>query len=96
MISVGFYYKIKKGHEEEFEKKFNEVVQYLSKVPGFKSAKLYKSVDNPSEYLIYSEWEDLDVYRKFITSTPYRDTVEYGKSIIEERPTHKVFEQINS
>ena len=96
MISVGFYYKVKKGYEEEFEKKFKEVLQYLSSFPGFKSAKLYKSVDDPSEYLIYSEWEDLDSYRKFIASTAYRDTVEYGKSIIEGRPIHKVFEQINS
>ncbi|BFH72165.1 antibiotic biosynthesis monooxygenase [Sulfurisphaera javensis] len=96
MISVGFYYKIKKGHEEEFEKKFNEVAQYLSKFPGFKGARLYKSVDDPSEYLVYSEWEDLDSYRKFITSMAYKETVEYGKTIIEGRPTHKVFQQVNS
>lgn len=96
MISVGFYYKVKKGYEEEFERKFNEVLNYLSSFPGFKGAKLYKSVNDPSEYLIYSEWEDLDAYKKFITSMAYKETVEYGKTIIEGRPQHKVFQEINT
>ena len=96
MISVGFYYKVKKGFETDFEKKFNEVLAFLSNFKGFKGARLYRSVDDPSEYLIYSEWEDLESYRNFITSSAYRATVEYGKQIIEGRPMHKVFQQINA
>ncbi len=96
MISVGFYYKVKRGFEKEFERKFNDVVSFLSNFKGFKGAKLYRSVDDPSEYLIYSEWEDLESYKNFINSNAYRETVNYGKTIIEGRPTHKVFQQINT
>lgn len=93
---MGFYYKVKKGHEQEFEKAFNDVVEYLKKnVDGFVDAKLYRSVMDPSEYLIYSEWKDLDSYRKFTSSEAYKSTVTYGKTIIEDRPFHKVFQQIN-
>ncbi|WP_338598685.1 antibiotic biosynthesis monooxygenase [Sulfolobus tengchongensis] len=95
MINVGFYYKVKKGYEEEFEKKFKDVVEYLKTFPGFKDAKLYKNVDNPSEYLIYSEWEDLDSFRRFTASMAYKETIKYGKSIIEDRPKHKIFQEVN-
>jgi len=29
MINVGFYYKVKKGHEKEFEETFTKVLEYL-------------------------------------------------------------------
>ncbi|BDB98721.1 MAG: antibiotic biosynthesis monooxygenase [Saccharolobus sp.] len=97
MINVGFYYKVKKGHEQEFESKFKEVLNYLkSNAEGFIDAKLYKSVEDPSEYLIYSVWKDLESFRKFITSEAYKSTVTYGRTIMEGRPTHKVFQEINA
>jgi len=55
-----------------------------------------KSVDDPSEYLIYSEWESLDAFRNFVTSEAYKNTVNYGKTIIEGRPHHKVFQEVNA
>ncbi|AWR94126.1 antibiotic biosynthesis monooxygenase family protein [Acidianus brierleyi] len=97
MINVGLYYKVKEGHEKEFENKFNEVVNFLkNNYPGLKQAKLYKSVEEPREYLIYTEWDSLETFRKFISSYEYKGTVDYGKSIIEGRPYHKVFQEINS
>ncbi|EZQ10694.1 antibiotic biosynthesis monooxygenase [Candidatus Acidianus copahuensis] len=97
MINVGFYYKVKEGHEKEFEETFDKVVDYLRKeYPGFKNAILYKNVKEPREYLIYSEWEDLDTFKKFISSYAYKSTVDYGKTIIEGRPTHRVFQQVNT
>ncbi|MEM0257183.1 MAG: antibiotic biosynthesis monooxygenase [Saccharolobus sp.] len=95
MINVGFYYKIKKGFETEFESKFKEVLDYLKNFDGFIEAKLYRSVDDPSEYLLYSVWRDLESFKKFISSNAYKNTVEYGKKIIEGRPRHKVLEELN-
>ncbi|ACP39220.1 antibiotic biosynthesis monooxygenase family protein [Saccharolobus islandicus] len=96
MINVGFYYKVKIGFEKDFEDKFREVLSYLrANADGFVDAKLYKSVDEPSEYLIYSVWRDLDSFKKFISSDAYRSTVNYGKSIIESRPTHRILQEIN-
>ncbi|BCS92633.1 hypothetical protein L3N51_02231 [Metallosphaera sp. J1] len=95
MINVGFYYRVKKGHEKEFEETFSKVLEYLKKnFPGFKDGKLYRSVSDPQEYLIYSEWENLDVFRQFVSSQAYRDTTSYGKTIIEGRPTHRVLQQL--
>ncbi|MQL56094.1 hypothetical protein GFB69_10180 [Acidianus ambivalens] len=58
--------------------------------------KLYKNVDNPREYLIYSEWKDLDSFRKFMLSREFKNTTDYGKQIIEGRPYHRIFQEINA
>jgi heme-degrading monooxygenase HmoA len=93
VINIGFYYRVKKGKEGDFEKKFREVVDHLkANLPGFVSAKLYKQVDDPQEYLIYTEWESLDSFKKFLASNSYKATLEYGKSIIEGRPIHRIFQ----
>ncbi|MEM3914697.1 MAG: antibiotic biosynthesis monooxygenase, partial [Metallosphaera sp.] len=48
MINVGFYYKVKKGHEKEFEETFLSVLKTLKEsLPGFRDAKLYKNVADP-------------------------------------------------
>ena len=97
MINVGLYYRVKPGHEEEFEKIFSKVLEFLKgNVDGFIDAKLYRSVSDPREYLIYSEWESLDAFRKFTLSRQFSDTTNYGKTILEGMPKHKVFQEINT
>ena len=97
MINVGLYYKVKPGHEKEFEEIFKKVVDVLkSSNVGFIDGKLYKNVDNPREYLIYSEWKDLDSFRKFMLSRDFKSTTDYGKQIIEGRPYHRIFQEINT
>jgi len=95
MINVGFYYKVKEGHEKEFEETFSKVRSFLSSTKGFREARLYKRVDQPNEYMIYTEWEDLEAFRKFTLSREYKETTTYGKTILEGRPTHKVLHEVN-
>ncbi|NON62547.1 antibiotic biosynthesis monooxygenase [Acidianus sp. RZ1] len=97
MINVGLYYRVKPGHEEEFEKIFSQVLEFLKgNVDGFIDAKLYRSIADPREYLIYSEWKSLDSFRKFTLSRQFSDTTNYGKSILEDIPRHKIFQEINT
>lgn len=92
MINIGFYYTVKKGHEREFEEKFWDVVS--TNVKGMTSAKLYKNVMNPQEYMIYTEWSSLDAFKDFMKSEGYRETIDYGKSILEGLPSHKIFQPL--
>ncbi len=91
MINVGLYYKVKPGHEDEFESTFNEVVSYLSKGKGFKLAKLYKEVSNPNEYMIYSEWDSIESFIDFVKSDAFHNVTSSAKDIIDGQPRHKVF-----
>ncbi len=98
MINVGMYYNVKKGHEKEFEATFQKVVEYLkNSVNGFEKASIYKKVgeeDSTTEYMIYSEWKDTNSFREFTTAKAFHETTEYGKSIIEGRPYHKIFNEV--
>ena len=58
MINIGLYYKVKKGHEKEFEDKFLNVISLLKNVDfGFLSGKLYREIGDCSEYMLYTEWD---------------------------------------
>lgn len=95
MINVGMYYNVKAGHEAEFEKTFTGIVETLKNAKvGIRDAKLYREVGK-SEYLIYTEWDGVDVFKAFIQSKAFSDTTSYGKSIIEGRPRHRIFTDIN-
>jgi len=91
MINVGLYYKIKDGHEAEFESKFNDVVKYLSEGSGFRLAKLYKEVSNPREYMIYSEWDNIESFMGFVRSDAFHAVTASAKDIVEGQPRHRVF-----
>lgn len=94
MINIGLYYKIKPGHEKEFEKTFLGVVSLLKGSDlGFLGGKLYREIADPSEYMLYTEWTSLESFRKFSESKAYKDTVAFGKTIVEGRPRHKVFRE---
>ncbi len=97
MINVGFYYKVKKGYEKDFERKFLEVLEILKKTDsGLIGAKLYKSVEDPTEYLIYTEWKDIESFKKFTLSEEYKNTVSYGKTLLEGKPKHKILKELNT
>jgi len=94
MINIGLYYKVRAGHEREFEKTFLNVVSLLKKSDfGFLGGKLYKEIEDPSEYMLYTEWNGLDSFKKFSESREYKQTVEFGKTIIDGRPRHRIFQQ---
>ncbi len=95
MINVGMYYNVKQGHEAEFEGTFAGVVEKLKGAGvGIKDAKLYREIGK-SEYMIYTEWESLEAFKGFIQSRAFGETVANGKSIIEGRPRHKVFAEMD-
>ncbi len=93
MINIGLYYKVKAGQEKQFENTFLGVVTLLKKSDfGFLGGKLYREIGDSSEYMLYTEWVGLDSFRKFMESKEYAKTVEYGKTIIEGQPRHKIFQ----
>ncbi len=73
----------------------NEVLNFLKEnMDGFINAKLYRSVVDPSEYLVHSEWRDLESFKGFIMSREYKETITYGGTILEDKPKHRIFQEI--
>ncbi len=92
MINIGFYYRVKRGHEKDFEEKFWDIVS--SNVDGMRSAKLYRNVMDPQEYMIYTEWDSLEAFKEFMKSQEHSETINYGKTILEDIPTHVILQRI--
>ena len=92
MINIGLYYRVKEGHNADFENYFGNVVEKLRESDfGFIDGKIYREVTNPDEYMIYTEWKDTEGFAKFMKSSAFFETIEFGKTIIEGQPRHKIF-----
>ena len=96
MINVGLYYRVKEGHEAEFEGMFRGVVEHLKgAATGIMDAKLYKLIGGEPEYMIYTEWESMESFKRFVQSSEFRSTTQKGKEIIEGIPRHRLFREEN-
>ncbi|MCL4316863.1 MAG: antibiotic biosynthesis monooxygenase [Candidatus Thermoplasmatota archaeon] len=91
MLTVGLYYDVVPGKENDFESYFNLVVAEIKKKKGFVSALLYKRVDKPGSYLIYSEWKDRESFEEFIKSRDFSSAKEGGSDMLAGRPSHKIY-----
>ncbi len=92
MITVGMYYDVVPGREQDFEKKFGDVVAVMEDRPGHVQSLLYRQVGRSSSYAILSEWESRDAFTAFLSSDLFRQVTHWGKSgILEGRPRHKVY-----
>ncbi|BAB59793.1 hypothetical protein [Thermoplasma volcanium GSS1] len=58
---------------------------------GIKDVKLYQDVNDKQQYMIFTEWESLESFKNFIASRPFKETTDYGKSILEDTPKNRIF-----
>ena len=91
MLTVGLYYDVVPGKESIFENLFGEVIDTIKTMNGYVSAILYKRVDKPNSYLIYSEWKDMESFEQFIKSREFSDVKEEGPQLLIDRPYHRIY-----
>jgi len=92
MITVGMNYRVLEGKQQEFEEKFNAVLEALNGAAGHSGSQLYRDVNDRSSYLIVSEWSDEQAFQDFIQSQAFRDVTNWGKEqILSDRPRHKIY-----
>ncbi len=92
MITVGMNYRVIPGKQQDFEAKFQAVIDALRHAPGHTSSTLWKDVSDDTSYLITSEWSDEKAFVDFIHSQAFRDVTNWGKEqILADRPQHKVY-----
>ncbi|MDP6277316.1 MAG: antibiotic biosynthesis monooxygenase [Nitrospinota bacterium] len=92
MITVGMYYDVIKGKEEEFEEKFEAVTTALDGSLGHVQSLLYRQVKKPNSYTILSKWDSQDAFKEFIQSDAFKRVTDWGKAeILEGRPRHKIY-----
>lgn len=92
MITVGMNYHVLAGKQQEFEGKFNAVLEALNGAAGHTESNLYRDVNDNQSYLIASQWNDEQAFTEFIRSDAFKAVTNWGKEqILDQRPQHKVY-----
>jgi heme-degrading monooxygenase HmoA len=90
--TIGMHYEVIPGKEEEFEKGFIAVIDYLKGVAGHLESHLYEDVQSVGSYVILSQWESKQTFEAFIHSPEFAKVTAWGKAeILRARPRHKVY-----
>jgi len=91
MVSVGMHYDVLEGKEAEFEAAFRDVVSGLQGAAGHTRTRLYRDVERPRSYLIYSEWTDREAFMGFVHSRAFADVTRWGReAILAGPPRHHI------
>jgi heme-degrading monooxygenase HmoA len=86
-------YKVRPGKEETFEKAFRNVLEAIRAAPGHTESRLFREVDDPTSYLIISDWSDRKAFEGFVASPEFARVTSWGKeNILRERPRHEIYE----
>lgn len=92
MITVGMNYNVKPGKQQEFEEKFNSVLDVIRTADGHVESSLYRDVAEDTAYLIVSEWSEQDRFVEFIRSQAFKDVTTWGETeILSTRPRHTIY-----
>lgn len=92
MTTIGMYYDVIPGREEEFKKGFLGVLEVLKSLSGHVESHLYEDVQSAGSYVILSQWKSKEDFQKFLQSPEFAKAVAWGKAeILRGRPRHKVY-----
>jgi len=86
--TMGMFYTVKPDYREEFVETFGEVGGILDGMDGHRETALLINRENSDDMFIASRWESRDDAMQFFRSEDFRDTVEWGREVLADRPRH--------
>ena len=72
-----------------------ELHSLAKKQPGYISGETLRSLDDPEDYMVISQWETADDWKKWSQSKERRDLQGKVDSLIGERTFYEIFEPIS-
>lgn len=85
-------YNVLPGKEAVFERAFSSVVDAMQGNPAHRKSRLFRDVQDPGQYVIFSEWESEEGFRAFVKSEGFARVTQWGKEqILAARPSHQVY-----
>jgi heme-degrading monooxygenase HmoA len=92
MTTIGMHYEARPGKEEEFEKGFLGVLDFIKTLQGHVESHMYEDVADAGSYVILSEWKTKEDFEAFIHSDEFAKVTAWGKAeLLRSRPRHKVY-----
>ncbi|MFB6168289.1 MAG: heme-binding protein [Haloferacaceae archaeon] len=86
--TMGMFYTVKPDHREEFTDRFDTVLDLLADTEGHHETDLMINVDDENDMFIASGWRAREDAMAFFRSDAFRDTVDWGREVLADRPRH--------
>ncbi|WP_442928585.1 heme-binding protein [Natronomonas sp.] len=86
--TMGMFYTVQPDYREEFVETFGEVGEALDDMDGHLNTRLFVNSDDENDMFIASQWTDKDAAMAFFRSEDFRETVEWGREVLADRPRH--------
>jgi len=86
--TMGMFYTVKPEHREEFVEKFDGVGELLADMDGHRETDLMVNRADENDMFIASQWRAQEDAMAFFGSDDFRETVQWGRDILADRPRH--------
>ncbi|WP_368411349.1 heme-binding protein [Halocatena salina] len=86
--TMGMFYTVKPEHREEFLDTFGSVGDVLAGMDGHRETDLMINTADENDMFIASQWRSKADAMTFFRSDEFRETVEWGRDILTDRPRH--------
>ncbi|MDL5362363.1 heme-binding protein [Halalkalicoccus sp. NIPERK01] len=86
--TMGMFYTVEPDHREEFVEKFDTVGGLLEEMDGHHETDLMVNVADENDMFIASQWRSKEDAMAFFRSDAFRDTVQWGRDVLADRPRH--------
>jgi heme-degrading monooxygenase HmoA len=96
MVTIGMNYQVIPGKEEVFEGACKKVIEVMGDASGHAESQIFRrvDVDDASQYLIVSRWDDEAGFKAFIASDAFKKVTNWGKeNILAGRPSHTTYQE---
>jgi chlorite dismutase len=86
--TMGMFYTVKPDSREDFVDKFDTVGVVLNETDGHLETDLMINHEDENDMFIASQWHSQSDAMGFFGSEEFRDTVEWGRDVLADRPRH--------
>ncbi|MWG33679.1 heme-binding protein [Halomarina oriensis] len=86
--TMGMFYTVKPDHREEFVETFDGVGGLLADMEGHRETDLMVNLADENDMFIASQWRAREDAMAFFGSDAFRETVQWGRDVLADRPRH--------
>ncbi|WP_181685720.1 heme-binding protein [Halorhabdus salina] len=86
--TMGMFYTVKPDYREEFVETFETVGEKLASMDGHYGTALLVNHEDENDMFIASNWASREDAMVFFRSDDFRETVEWGREVLADRPRH--------
>ena len=86
--TMGMFYTVKPEHQGDFVDTFDDVGAALDGMDGHLDTDLMVNVEDENDMFIASQWRSKEDAMGFFRSDDFRETVQWGREVLADRPRH--------